>query len=84
MRDTITITSKGQTTLPAPIRRKLGLEKDGGLLQIRFNEQSGEAVIFKAASLTEISQQLSGHIKPGVRPLKNVDDFYQNNRETEL
>ena len=35
-KDTITITSKGQATIPAPVRRKLGLDKDGGVLQIYF------------------------------------------------
>ena len=64
MRNTITITSKGQTTLPAPMRRKLGLDKNGGVLQVSFNERKGELIISKPVSVTELSAQISRHIKP--------------------
>lgn len=80
MRNTVTITSKGQTTIPAPIRRKLGLDKSGGVLQMSFNENKNELVISKATSIDELSKKLSGYIKPGVKPLIDADAFYQANR----
>jgi bifunctional DNA-binding transcriptional regulator/antitoxin component of YhaV-PrlF toxin-antitoxin module len=79
---TITVTSKGQTTLPAAIRHKLGVDKSGGVLQIAFNEAKGELVITKPTSITELSERISRHIKPGTPPLENVDEYYQANRKT--
>ena len=80
MKNTITITSKGQTTLPAPIRHKLGLPSTGGILQIVFNERKGELVISKPLSVGELSERISKHVKPGATPIVNVDEYYQANR----
>jgi AbrB family looped-hinge helix DNA binding protein len=80
MKKAITVTSKGQTTLPAPIRRKLGLGRSGGMLRISFNEKAGELVISKPVNIEELSEKLSKHIKPGTKPLADVDDYYQTNR----
>jgi bifunctional DNA-binding transcriptional regulator/antitoxin component of YhaV-PrlF toxin-antitoxin module len=83
MNDTITITSKGQTTLPVSIRRKLGLDRSGGVLRINFNERKGELVISKPVSIAELSERVSRHIKPGTKPVKNVDEYYQKTRKTD-
>ena len=80
MKDTVTVTSKGQTTIPAPIRRKLGLDKAGGVLKMNFDENKNELVISKAIGIDELSKKLSGYIKPGVKPLIDADAFYQANR----
>jgi AbrB family looped-hinge helix DNA binding protein len=80
MKNTVTITSKGQTTIPAPIRRRLGLDKTGGVLQMSFNENKNELVISKAMGIDELSKKLSEYIKPGVKPLVDADTFYQANR----
>jgi AbrB family looped-hinge helix DNA binding protein len=80
MKDTITVTSKGQTTIPAPVRRKLGLDKGGGVLQINFNENKNELVISKATSIDDLSNKLTGYIKSGVKPLVDANAFYQANR----
>lgn len=81
MKNTLTITSKGQTTIPAPIRRKLGLDKTGGILRISFNESKGELVVSKPLSIDKLSEKLSGYIKPGTEPLVDIDTFYQANRQ---
>jgi len=81
MKNTITITSKGQTTLPAAVRRKLGLDKAGGILRINFDERKGELVISKPASITELSSKISRHIKPGTKPITDVNAYYQANRK---
>jgi AbrB family looped-hinge helix DNA binding protein len=81
MSNTITITSKGQTTIPADIRRKLGLDKTGGVLRINFNERNSELVVSKPVSIAELSERVSRYIKPGTKPVSNVDEFYQLNRK---
>lgn len=74
------ITSKGQTTIPASIRHKLGLSKAGGVLQISFNESKGELIVSKPLDIDELSDKLSNYIKLDTNPLVDVDAFYQANR----
>lgn len=81
MKTTITVTSKGQATLPAPIRRKLGLDSSGGVLQISFNESKGELIISRPVRARELSERLSRYIKPGTKPLMNADEYYQAARQ---
>jgi bifunctional DNA-binding transcriptional regulator/antitoxin component of YhaV-PrlF toxin-antitoxin module len=82
MRNTLTITSKGQTTLPAAMRKKLGLSKSGGVLHIHLNEQTGEAVITKPMSIEQLSAHVSQNIKPNTKPVLDVDKYYQEHRGT--
>ena len=58
MKTILTVTSKGQTTIPAPIRRKLGLTKNGGILQMDFNEHNEELVISKTTNIDELSKKI--------------------------
>jgi bifunctional DNA-binding transcriptional regulator/antitoxin component of YhaV-PrlF toxin-antitoxin module len=81
MKTTLTITSKGQTTLPATIRKKLGIPQSGGTLHIAFDEHKGEAVITKPLGIEDLSRQISRHIKPGTKPLLSVDNYYQKHRD---
>ena len=84
MNNTITITSKGQTTLPIAIRRKLGLGTSGGVLHMTFNERTGELTISKPISISELSQRVSRHIQPGTPPVENVNHYYQTTRKTDV
>ena len=81
MKNTLTITSKGQTTIPASYRRKLGLNTKGGVLDIRFDETKGELVIAKPLSIDELSKKLSSYVKPDTNPLSDVDTYYQKHRD---
>ncbi|MGH7881640.1 MAG: AbrB/MazE/SpoVT family DNA-binding domain-containing protein [Candidatus Dormibacteraceae bacterium] len=81
MESTITITSKGQTTIPVAIRRKLGVGKAGDVLRVRFNDRRGELIISKPPSIAELSERISSYIKPGTKPLLNVDEYYQKHRK---
>ncbi len=83
MKDIITITSKGQTTLPAAIRRKLGVGAEGGKLQIAFDEQKNQLVISKPMTLKELQQKANSYVKPGVAPLEDVGGYYQAHRNTQ-
>ena len=80
MNDVITITSKGQTTLPVALRKRLGINSDGGVLRIRFNERRGEIIISKPVTIAEVSERVSRNIKSDTVPVRNVDEYYQNNR----
>lgn len=83
MRTTITVTRKGQTTLPAELRRKLQIGKDGGVLQIWFDEQKNEAVISKRPSIEELSNRISRYIKPGTKPLLDVRGYIRKYRKVD-
>ena len=82
MRNTITVTSRGQTTLPADIRRKLGVSRTGGELRIDFDERKGEVIISRPLSIIELSERISAHIKPGTSPVLDTDEYYQRHRES--
>ncbi|MES2971672.1 MAG: AbrB/MazE/SpoVT family DNA-binding domain-containing protein [Patescibacteria group bacterium] len=82
MKNTVTITSKGQATIPALYRRKLGLDAKGGVLDIRFDEAKGELVIARPLNVDELSKKLSKYVRPGTKPLVDVDAYYQKYRES--
>ncbi len=84
MQSTITVTRKGQTTLPVAIRRKLGLGPHGGRLIIRFSERKREATITQPPSIEELSERITSYIRPGTKPLLNVDEYYQRHRTPRL
>ncbi len=83
MKNHLTITRKGQATIPASFRRKLGLPANtSATLDVRFDETRGEIVISKPLSIDELSNKLSSYVKPGTTPLTDADAFYQANRES--
>lgn len=77
MKKTITITRKGQTTLPADIRSRLGIPKSGGVLAIRYDDKKGEVILSRSAGIADIAARVSRYIKPGVQPLEDPGDYYQ-------
>ncbi len=84
MQDTITITRKGQTTIPAAMRRELGVSGQGGVLNVRLNKAKNEIIISKPVSAAELAKKFSKYIKPGTKPLMDVDAYYQKYREVDL
>lgn len=83
MQATITITSKGQVTLPAQARKAMQL-KDGDKLLFSYNSESQMATIAKPLSIEELSERISRHIKPGTKPVLNVDEYYQAHRKPRI
>ncbi len=81
IKDVLTITSRGQTTLPAYIRNKLGIPRDGGKLDITYDEQRGRVILTKPLSIDELSDRLSMYVKPGTKPVLNVDDYCQEHQD---
>lgn len=82
MKTYITVTSKGQVTLPAAIRRQLGVGK-GSVLEVDFSEASKRLVVTKPVSFAELRQRSARYFKSGTKPILDVDAFY-NTREPRL
>jgi len=53
----ITMTSKGTFTLPAKVRKELGLTKAGDKLLLTFHQKNGEVTLKKPADLRTIQQE---------------------------
>ncbi len=66
-----TITQKGQVTIPAPIRKALGLKRGD---QVKFTLKKKVAQIKPAKKFSIMS--LYGSLKPGVK-YKKTDDIYK-------
>lgn len=67
-----TITQKGQVTIPAPIRKALGLTRGD---QVRFILDKKKGVRIKPAKKFSI-MSLYGSLKPRVK-YKKMDDIYK-------
>ena len=63
---TVSITSQGQVSIPAKIRRKLGLEQKGKAL---VSEENGKMIIEPVSDLLD----LSGSLKTRKKPLANQE-----------
>ena len=83
MKETITVTRKGQTTLPVVWRRRLGLGRMCGILRIRYYEPRDELIISKPTRATKLAERISRYIKKDIQPVENVSDYYQRYRDTE-
>ena len=57
MKDIITITSKGQFTLPVEIRRLLGVPATGGTLALRVSDDRKSIVVTKQPTVQETMQK---------------------------
>ncbi|MEX0934494.1 MAG: AbrB/MazE/SpoVT family DNA-binding domain-containing protein [Candidatus Saccharimonadales bacterium] len=76
MKNTIKVTSKGRVTIPAEARRKMGLDKEGGVLVARFDDKQGILKISQQITAKELAENLSSYIKPNTKPLEDVDSYY--------
>lgn len=79
MKTSITITSKGQVTLPAYVRRQMGVA-EGGVLQVDFDESRLRLVVTKPVSFEEIQAEAAKYIKPGTPPLMDVSQYYETRK----
>lgn len=77
---TITMTSKGQFTLPARVRKALALQHKGAKLTLDFNPDGQRVVLSKPVSFADIQAKAQKYIKPGTPPLTDVDALF-NTRE---
>ena len=76
---TISLTSKGQLTLPVEVRRALNLKKSD-TLELTYNAETRKVTITKPMSLEELSTMASSYIKKDQNTLEDVDEYYQAHR----
>lgn len=69
---TVSITSQGQVSIPAPLRRKLGLNK---LNKAIISEKEGKVIIEPVKDLLELRGSLKTKLKP--EPKKARQAFIQ-------
>lgn len=77
--NTVTITSQGQITLPASIRRALNLHSSDKL-EVSVNPHTHEISLRKPMTLDEITMYAQKHIDPRSKPVLNADEYYQKYR----
>ena len=80
---TSTLTSKGQVTLPAEIRRQMHL-KEGDRLVASYDAQTQTLSFTKPLTLEQLAGKYGKLIKPGTKPLTDVDTYFQKHREVRL
>jgi len=81
MNKTITMTTKGTFTLPAHVRKAMGISDKGDKLTYEYDEVNKRVTIEKpTVDLLALQKNMAQYIKPGTKPVKNVGDFYQKNR----
>ncbi len=76
---TITLTSKGQVTLPAEARRALNIQ-DGDKLLVTYHPTSRSLVLRKPLTIDELRTKVKSFIKKPVKPVIDVDAYYQAHR----
>ena len=76
MNITITMTSKGQFTLPASIRKAMALRKQGDKLVLDYSPTKKQATLSKPISFEDIQARASMYVKPGTVPLGDVGALY--------
>jgi bifunctional DNA-binding transcriptional regulator/antitoxin component of YhaV-PrlF toxin-antitoxin module len=81
----ITMTSKGTFTLPAKVRKELGVNKAGDQLVLRYHAKSQSVEITKAPDLramqAEIAQRLPKNLPPlDLRKLRKQkhEEYYRD------
>ena len=77
---TITMTSKGQFTMPIEIRRALELSAVKDKLKVTYNPATRSLRIEEPVSFEDIRKRTQQCLKPGTKPLLNPRAFY-NTRE---
>ncbi len=73
--NTITISSKGQLVIPAPIRKQAKI-KSGDQYAASYNKKTGEIKLKPTATIDEQADRFSSFIKPGTPPLENASQYY--------
>lgn len=77
---TVTLTSKGQLTLPVEIRRALGL-KHSEKLQLSFNSETRSITLQRPMTVEEFSDFMMTLPRKKVKPVTNVSEYYNKHRE---
>ncbi|HEY5805847.1 MAG TPA: AbrB/MazE/SpoVT family DNA-binding domain-containing protein [Candidatus Saccharimonadales bacterium] len=85
MKTTITMTSKGQFTLPAEVRKELGLNANGATLQLEFSPEDRTIKITKPVTLSELQYFVQSAAKQPANPLPDdIHSWYEEERIKDL
>lgn len=74
----LTLSSKGQITLPAFLRRELGL-KQGDRLEATVDPETRRVTLTAIETIDELSARISGYADSS-EPVLDVDAYYQEHR----
>jgi len=74
---TITVTSKGQFTMPIDVRRAFGITSKSRSLTLTYNPSTNQAKIEKPITFDQIQTIAKKYIKPGTSPLLDARKFYE-------
>lgn len=77
---TITMTSKGQFTMPVEVREALGVSKKSNKLKLVFDTKTKKAEIERPVSFDSISAKGQSYIKSGVKPLLDPRKYYESRK----
>ena len=77
-----TVSSQGQVTIPAIIRKSLDV-KAGDRIVYELNP-NGSVLMKKAEPIEDLSNRISGYIKPGTEPVSDFKEYYRKHRKTNL
>ncbi|TFB73209.1 AbrB/MazE/SpoVT family DNA-binding domain-containing protein [Cryobacterium glaciale] len=81
MKAIVTLSSKGQLTLPAAVRKALRLER-GDRLEISIDEANNTINIAPIAGIEALSARISSYVTI-IEPITDVDAYYQEHRDDE-
>jgi bifunctional DNA-binding transcriptional regulator/antitoxin component of YhaV-PrlF toxin-antitoxin module len=85
MKTSITMTSKGQFTLPASVRKELGLKATGDTLQLEFDNRHKTVRLSKPVAFAELQKFVQTRAKHPDAPLpENIHEWYEQERIAEL
>jgi bifunctional DNA-binding transcriptional regulator/antitoxin component of YhaV-PrlF toxin-antitoxin module len=76
----LTITKKGQTTIPVEVRQFMGLPAEGGSIVLSIDPETNVCTLHPVPSFEAISAYASQFIPPGTPPLLNVRQYINENR----
>lgn len=82
MKSIVTVSSKGQFTLPVEVRRSMDLRK-GDRLEVSFEEDQQRISITRVAAIADLSARVSSYAKRRAEPVIDVDAYYQTHRTEE-
>lgn len=80
---TVSITSKGQITIPASARQQLGIQS-ADQLEVEIHPETRTLSLRKPLTVDEFVAYIDSLPESNVKPLEDVDAYYQKHREPRL
>lgn len=79
------MTSKGQFTLPARVRKELGLKANGAVLRLEFDESDKKVHLSKPVAFADMQKFVQNRAESPDTPVpEDIHEWYQQERAKEL